>query len=258
MDREGVEFRSVSFAHRGRPVLAEVSLAVAPGSVAAIVGRSGTGKTTLLKLANRLYLPDAGTVLVAGQDTRTWNPISLRRRMGYVIQDAGLLPHLSVDQNVGLVPRLEGWPVDRRRRRVHELLDLVGLPPSLFASRMPRELSGGQRQRVALARALAIDPPILLMDEPFGALDVVTRAELHAEFTRLQRDLKTTVILVTHDLAEAARLSHRIGVLHEGRLVAWDSPAAVLRSVDPRIRPLVAAAEDASLRAPHATPDLLD
>jgi len=237
-----IDYRAVGFAYRGHPVLRAVDLQVPAGSVAAIVGRSGAGKTTLLKLVNRLLLPDTGSVVVAGRDTRDWDPIALRRRVGYVMQEAGLLPHLRVDENVGLVPRLEGWPADRIRRRAHDLLDLVGLPPASFAARLPRELSGGQRQRVAVARALGVDPPILLMDEPFGALDVLTRAELHDEFRRLQRTLHKTVVIVTHDLSEAARLGNRIGVIDDGDLVAWDTAAGLAASSDPRVRPFVEAA----------------
>ncbi len=234
-----VEFTSVRFAYDGRPTLDGLDVTIEKGWVAAIVGRSGAGKTTVLKLVNRLLLPDAGSVVVGGRDTREWDPIALRRRVGYVIQEAGLLPHLTVEQNVGLVPRLAGWETGRIEARVRQLLDLVGLPPALFAERWPRELSGGQRQRVAVARALAVDPPVLLMDEPFGALDAVTRAELRAQFTRIQNELHRTVLLVTHDIAEALALSDRVGVLHAGRLVAWDTPDAVTRSAHPAVRPFI-------------------
>ena len=234
-----VEFRNVRFAFRDRPVLDGVTLSIEDGTVAAFVGRSGTGKTTLLKLVNRLLLPAEGVVLVEGRDTREWDPIVLRRRVGYVIQEAGLLPHFTVEQNVGLVPRLEGWPAPRIRARVEALLDLVGLPAESFAGRLPHELSGGQRQRVAVARALAADPPILLMDEPFGALDAITRAEMQREFARIQRTVRKTVLLVTHDIAEALALSDRTGVLDEGQLVGWDTPAAFVRSTHPRVRPFI-------------------
>ncbi len=234
-----VEFRNVEFAHGQHPVLRGVDLTIKDGSVAALVGRSGSGKTTLLKLVNRLLLPDRGTVLVGGRDTREWDAIELRRRTGYVIQESGLLPHFTVEQNVALVPRLERWPADRIRTRSEELLELVGLPPALFARRWPRELSGGQRQRVAVARALAADPPVLLMDEPFGALDAVTHADLRREFTRIQRDLHKTVVIVTHDIAEALALGDHVGVLHGGRLAAWETPAAIVRSVHPGVRPFI-------------------
>jgi osmoprotectant transport system ATP-binding protein len=163
----------------------------------------------------------------------------LRRRIGYVLQDVGLFPHMTVEENIGLVPRLERWHADRTFARTRALLDLIGLPPEVFASRRPSELSGGQRQRVGVARALAVDPPILLMDEPFGALDPVTRLELRREFLRIQRQLGTTVILVTHDMSEAFALAHRIGVLDAGQLVVCDSPEAVGRSRDPRVTVLL-------------------
>jgi osmoprotectant transport system ATP-binding protein len=234
-----VDYRAVRFSYAGQPVLAGVSLALDGGSVFALVGRSGTGKTTLLKLANRLLLPDDGLVLVEGRDTREWDPIRLRRRIGYVIQDVGLLPHLTVAQNVGLVPQLERWEAPRIRARVEQLLELVGLEPRSFAARWPRELSGGQRQRVGVARALAADPPILLMDEPFGALDAITRAEMHREFRRIQREVRKTVLIVTHDIAEAFALADRVGVLGGGGLVAVGTPQEVARSTDARVRPFV-------------------
>jgi len=241
-----VEYRGVRFSYSGRPVLDGVSLALEGGSTFALVGRSGTGKTTLLKLVNRLLLPDAGAVLVEGRDTREWDAIRLRRRIGYVIQDVGLLPHLTVEQNVGLVPRLERWDAPRIRARVEQLLDLVGLEPSAFATRWPRELSGGQRQRVGVARALAIDPPILLMDEPFGALDAITRAEMHREFRRIQREVRKTVLIVTHEIAEAFALADRVGVLGDGGLVAVGTPQEVARSTDARVRPFVDAFSEAT------------
>ncbi|PYR61051.1 MAG: ABC transporter ATP-binding protein [Acidobacteria bacterium] len=180
-----IEFRSVSFTRPGGAcVLDRFDLTVESGDVLALVGRSGAGKTTLLKLVNRMLMP------------------RLRRRVGYVIQEIGLFPHMTVAGNVGVVPRLEGWPPERVASRVHELLELIGLPPDRFASRWPDELSGGQRQRVGVARALAVDPPVVLMDEPFGALDPLTRAELHSEFRRIQNRLRKTVIIVTHDMGE--------------------------------------------------------
>ena len=234
-----LDYRGVRFAYDGRQVLDGIDLTLEAGSVVALVGRSGTGKTTLLKLANRLLLPDAGAVRVEGRDTRDWDPIRLRRRIGYVLQDVGLLPHFTVAENVGLVPRLEGWAEQRIRARVEELLALVGLPAASFGTRRPRELSGGQRQRVGVARALAADPPILLMDEPFGALDAITRAELQREFRRIQGEVRKTVLLVTHDIGEAFALGDRAGVLHEGQLVACDAPQAIAASTDPRVRPFV-------------------
>ena len=207
----------VRFAYDGRVVLDDLHLSIAAGESVAIIGRSGAGKTTVLKLINGLLLPQAGSVVVSGRDTREWD-IALRRRTGYVLQEIGLFPHLTVEENVALVPRLEGWPPEQRRARAHELLALVGLPPAEFAARWPRELSGGQRQRVGVARALAVDPPIVLMDEPFGALDSSTREELRAEFQRIRRHLRQTVVLVTHDRDEAFALGDRVTVLEQGRL----------------------------------------
>jgi osmoprotectant transport system ATP-binding protein len=251
-----IEFRAVSFTRPGGArVLDRFGLTVEAGDVLTLVGRSGAGKTTLLKLVNRMLLPDAGAVLVEGRETREWEPIRLRRRVGYVIQEIGLFPHMTVADNVGVVPRLERWPPGRIASRVHELLELIGLPPERFASRWPDELSGGQRQRVGVARALGVDPPVLLMDEPFGALDPLTRAELHAEFRRVQNRLRKTVIIVTHDMGEAFALGDRIGVLDEGKLIACDPPAAIVASNHPAVRRLLDAvtvlppAERESLRS---------
>ena len=234
-----VRFEDVSFTRGHQAVLSGFNLSVGSGEMIAIVGKSGAGKTTVLKLVNRLLLPTSGTVLVEGRDTSDWDGIRLRRRVGYVFQDVGLFPHMTVEENVAIVPRLERWPPGRARERARALLALVGLPPDDYAGRRPHELSGGQRQRVGLARALAVDPPILLMDEPFGALDPVTRAEVRREFARIQTQLKMTVIIVTHDLAEAFLLGQRIGVLDAGQLVAYDAPAAVAGSSDPRVRAFV-------------------
>ena len=177
-----------------------------------------------------------GAVRVDGRDTRAWNPIHLRRRTGYVLQEIGLFPHLSVADNVTLVPRLEGVAEAARRQRAADLLELVGLPAADFADRWPRELSGGQRQRVGVARALAASPPVLLLDEPFGALDAITRGELQRTFQRIQRELRQTALLVTHDIAEAFALGTRVGVLDAGRLAACDTPAAIAQSTDPHVR----------------------
>jgi osmoprotectant transport system ATP-binding protein len=202
----------------------------------ALVGASGTGKTTLLKLVNRLLLPGNGTVRVQGRDTREWDPIQLRRSVGYVIQDVGLFPHLTVADNIAVVPRLERWAEPRVGARVQELLELIGLGSDSYANRWPDELSGGQRQRVGVARALAADPPVLLMDEPFGALDPVTRRQLQHEFRGIQSRLRKTVLLVTHDMAEAMALSDRIGVLERGTLIWSGSAHAISGSQDPRVR----------------------
>jgi len=235
-----IEFRGVSFARPGRPpVLDDFNLTVETGDVLALVGRCGAGKSTVLRLINRLLEPDSGAILVEGRDTREWKPIQLRRRVGYVLQDVGLFPHMTVAGNVGVVPRLEGWAADRVAPRVDELLELVGLSARQFAARWPDELSGGQRQRVGVARALAVDPPVLLMDEPFGALDPLTRAELHREFRRIQARLRKTVIIVTHDMGEAFALADRMGVIEEGRLIVSDQPEAVAASREPIVRQLL-------------------
>ena len=235
-----IEFQDVSYTRPGGTrVLDHFNLTIESGEILALVGRSGAGKTTILKLVNRLLVPDAGTVVVAGRDTRAWDPIRLRRSVGYVIQDVGLFPHMTVAENIAVVPRLDAWPNDRVTARVHELLELIGLSPPTFAPRWPDELSGGQRQRVGVARALAADPPVLLMDEPFGALDPITRVELRDEFRRVQARVRKTVIIVTHDMAEALALGDRLGVLDEGRLVACDRPEAIRRLPDPRVRKLL-------------------
>ena len=220
-------------------VLAGLHLDIAAGETLALVGRSGAGKSTLLKLINGLIVPDRGTVLVEGRSTRDWNPFALRRRIGYVLQEIALFPHLTVEENVSIVPRLLGWEAARIRARAAEMLRLVGLAPETYASRPALELSGGQRQRVGVARALAADPPILLMDEPFGALDPVTRAELHREFRRIQGALAKTVVIVTHDMAEAFALATRVGVLDAGGIAQIDEPRVLGRSTDPRVRPLL-------------------
>ena len=242
-----IEFRDVSLTRPGGTrVLSRLNLTVGSGEVVALVGRSGAGKTTILKLVNALMMSDAGEVSVEGRPTREWDPIKLRRRAGYVLQDVGLFPHMTIADNVGLLPRLERWPNERIHARVADLLSLVGLPPRRFEARWPDELSGGQRQRVGVARALALDPPILLMDEPFGALDPITRAELHGEFRRIQQHVRKTVMIVTHDMGEAFVLADRIGVIDEGTLLAYEKPEAIARSDDPRVRRLL----DAMPRVP--------
>lgn len=240
MSSSPIEFCGVSFRRAGASsdTLHDLNLHIAAGEVVALVGRSGAGKTTVLKLVNRLLDPTSGEVLVAGRRTTDWDRIALRRSVGYVIQEAGLFPHLSVSDNISVVPRLLGWEESRVRARVAELLDLIGLPP-VYATRWPDELSGGERQRVGVARALAADPPVLLMDEPFGALDPLTRAELHDEFRRLQSQVRKTVLIVTHDMGEALTLAGRVAIVEQGALVACDTPHAVVRSPDARVRRLL-------------------
>jgi osmoprotectant transport system ATP-binding protein len=236
-----IEFRDVGYELKGgRELLHSVNLQIRRGETLVLLGRSGSGKTTTLKLVNRLLSPTSGEVLVNGRSIREWDVIRLRRMIGYVIQDVGLFPHYTVERNIGLVPRIENWPAQRVRARVFDLLAVVGLDPAL-ASRYPRELSGGQRQRVGVARALAADPPFLLMDEPFGALDPITRMELQKEFAALQARLRKTVVFVTHDLHEALLLATRIVLLEEGRMVAIQSPKEFLNSQEPLTAAYVAA-----------------
>lgn len=226
-----VEFREVSYAvNGGRPIIDRLNLNVQRGETLVLLGESGCGKTTTLRLVNRLLTPTSGLVLVEGKATTAWNVIRLRRRTGYVIQEAGLFPHFTVADNVALVPQLDGWDETRIRQRVRELLELVGLDPGQFAARYPRELSGGQRQRVGVARALAADPPLLLMDEPFGALDPLTRSSLQKEFAELKARLGKTVIFVTHDVREALALGSRIALMDKGRIVLLRTPAGFANS----------------------------
>ena len=230
-----IEFRNVSYRlDGGHELLRQLNLEVQAGETLVLLGRSGSGKTTTLKLINHLLVPSAGEVRVDGRSTTEWDVIRLRRMIGYVIQEIGLFPHFSVARNIGLVPQIEDWPEERIQQRVQELLQLVGLEPQL-ANRYPRELSGGQRQRVGVARALAADPPILLMDEPFGALDPITRAELQREFVALQQRMRKTVVFVTHDLREALLVGTRIAMMEAGCLVTVLPAAVFTRSADPLV-----------------------
>ena len=220
----------------GRFIIDGVSFSVAGGETLVLLGRSGSGKTTTLRLINRLLEPTGGEVRVAGEDAATQDLTRLRRRIGYVIQEIGLFPHMTVEENVSLLPRLEHWPTDRAEMRVRELLRLVGLEPDGFARRYPHQLSGGQRQRVGVARALAIDPPLLLLDEPFGALDPVTRAELQREFRTLAGRLGKALVFVTHDVREALLLGARIALLERGRLIFLGTPSEFRASTMPQVR----------------------
>lgn len=226
-----VEFRDVSFAiNGGALIIGQLSLSVSQGETLVLLGESGCGKTTTLRLVNRLLAPTSGEVRVEGRSTTEWDVIALRRRTGYVIQEAGLFPHFTVAENVALVPMLEHWEKPRVDDRVREMLSLVGLDAARFADRYPRELSGGQRQRVGVARALAANPPLLLMDEPFGALDPLTRASLQKEFAELKSRLGKTVIFVTHDVREALLLGSRIALMDKGKIVLLETPEGFAKS----------------------------
>jgi osmoprotectant transport system ATP-binding protein len=227
-----IEFCNVSYEVAGAGILNALNLEVQRGETLVLLGRSGSGKTTTLKLVNRLLTPSGGEVLVKGSSNANGDLIRLRRSIGYAIQDVGLFPHFTVERNIGLVPRIEGWPEKRIHGRVKELLQMVGLDGHM-ASRYPHQLSGGQRQRVGVARALAADPEILLMDEPFGALDPLTRDELQREFLSLQQRLQKTVLFVTHDLREALLLGSRIALMENGHLVNVLAPNEFLQSSNP-------------------------
>ncbi|MGH7874623.1 MAG: ABC transporter ATP-binding protein [Candidatus Binatia bacterium] len=236
-----IEFCDVGFSlPDGRVLLKHLNLAVNAGETLVLLGRSGSGKTTTMKLINRLLDPTVGDVLVDGKRTVDWDAIRLRRRIGYVIQEIGLFPHLTVEENVGVVPRLEHWPAERIHERARELLKLVGLDADRFADRLPRELSGGQRQRVGVARALAADPPVILLDEPFGALDPITRREIQQEFKSLQQELGKTMVFVTHDIAEAFLLASRVALLKDGEMVLLGPPKELLESSHPEARAFTA------------------
>ena len=231
-----VQFHNVKYSLPNVTIISDLNLTVERGETLVLLGESGCGKTTTLKLVNRLLTPTSGEVIVEGKSTTEWDPIQLRRRIGYVIQEGGLFPHFTIARNVALVPSLSGWEDARTDERVREMLNLVGLDPARFAERYPRELSGGQRQRVGVARALAADPPLLLLDEPFGALDPLTRASLQREFAELASRLDKTAILVTHDVREAMILGQRIGLMHKGQLLLLETPERFRTSEHPQAR----------------------
>jgi osmoprotectant transport system ATP-binding protein len=235
MTTPAIAFDHVSFRLNGRALVEDLTLSVDPGETLVLLGRSGSGKTTSLKLINRLLEPTSGEVRVNGHSTTASDPIRLRRGIGYVIQDGGLFPHFTVAKNIGLVPQIENWPAEKIQARVRELLTIVGLSPDLLP-RFPQQLSGGQRQRVGVARALGADPPILLLDEPFGALDPITRSEIQKEFRDLQRRMRKAVIFVTHDLREALLLADRVALMENGRLVVNLPVAEFTNSREPLVQ----------------------
>lgn len=243
----------------GAVAVDHLDLEIGEGELCVLVGPSGCGKTTTMKMINRLVEPTRGRILLGGEDVTHVDPVALRRRIGYVIQQVGLFPHMTIAENVATVPKLLGWDRARVRARVGELLELVGLPPATYAKRYPGELSGGQRQRVGVARALGADPPVLLMDEPFGAIDPITRSRLQAEFLRLQREVCKTIVFVTHDVDEAIHLGDRIAILAQGGVLAqYDTPARILgEPASPFVADFVGA--DRGLRRLSVTPiDPLD
>jgi osmoprotectant transport system ATP-binding protein len=248
-----VEFNGVIYQIGGREILRGIDLYVDERETVVLLGRSGSGKTTLLKMVNKLVEPTGGEVRFEGKRVGDWDPIRLRRRAGYVIQEGGLFPHATVAQNVGLVPKLEGWPEERIRARVTELLDAVGLPAPEYASRYPRQLSGGEKQRVGIARALAVDPPLLLLDEPFAALDPVTRFEMQRHFARLRQAFNKTALFVTHDIREALMLGTRIALLKQGRIEVTARADEFVQARSPEARAFLATLGDGTLDQSHAT-----
>ena len=240
-----IQYDSVckKFMGSGKMAVDHVSARIEKGEFITILGSSGCGKTTLLKLTNRLYDPDAGKIFVDGEDIGVADPVALRRRLGYVIQQVGLFPHMTVRDNITVIPQLMKWDKKRMDERADELLTLVGLAPGEFRSRYPHQLSGGQQQRVGLARALVLDPEILLMDEPFGAIDAITRLHLQSELMRIRKGLGKTILFVTHDINEAFRLGSRVMVMNEGKLLQFDTPEGIVRNpADSFVRSLIEAA----------------
>lgn len=241
-----IEFRDVTKTFKGASYSAvdHVSLTVNEGEFITILGSSGCGKTTLLKMINRLYEPDSGSIILFGEDISTVDVVKVRRRIGYVIQQIGLFPHYTVSENIATVPKLLGWDKEKTAARVDELLNLVGLEPKEFRERYPAQLSGGQQQRIGLARALAIDPKIMLMDEPFGAIDSITREKLQDELLNLHREMGKTILFVTHDSEEAFKLGDRVIIMNEGKILRFDTPEAIIRQpADPFVQSLVDSAK---------------
>jgi osmoprotectant transport system ATP-binding protein len=259
------------FPGAAHPAVDKLTLRVPEGAVCVLIGPSGCGKTTTMRIINRMIEPDAGSVVVNGRNVMDVDPVTLRRHIGYVIQQIGLFPHWSIADNVATVPKLLGWDAARIAARVDELLALVGMDPGMYRGRFPRELSGGQKQRVGVARALAADPPVMLMDEPFGAIDPITRTHLQDEFLRILHDLKKTIVFVTHDIDEAIRMGDRIAIMKDGALIQYDTPEAILAApadafvetfvgADRALKRLAlvsaSAAMDAAVAAPATAPSI--
>lgn len=225
-----IEFRNVTkvYSRGEKPAVKNLSLKILEGEIAVFVGPSGCGKTSTMKMVNRLIEPTEGEILINGQNISQMNPLQLRQNIGYVIQNTGLFPHMTVEQNIATVPKLKRWPKHKIRQRVTELLELVGLDPDVFRDRLPGQLSGGQQQRVGVARALAVDPPIMIMDEPFGALDPITREHLQDEFLKIQQSVRKTIVFVTHDIHEAVKMGDKIAVMRAGEVIQYDTPLAIL------------------------------
>ncbi len=235
-----IEHLTKRFARSTGAAVDDLSLSIGAGEICVLIGPSGCGKTTTMRMINRMIEPDSGTIRIAGRDVAGSDPVELRRSIGYVIQQVGLFPHMTIAENVATVPRLLGWDDARTSRRIDELLAQVDMDPTRYRNRFPRELSGGQKQRVGVARALAADPPVMLMDEPFGALDPITRASLQDEFLRLLYELRKTIVFVTHDIDEALKMGTRIAILRAGRVVQFDRPEAILaHPADPFVEAFV-------------------
>jgi osmoprotectant transport system ATP-binding protein len=239
-----LEIRRLSCAIGGRTILRDITLNVTEGETVVLLGRSGSGKTTLLRTVNGLVAPTSGEIRFQDMPSPAWDPIRLRRKMGYVIQDGGLFPHWTVERNIGLVPRLENWKPEAIAQRVDLLLETVGLPPAEFRHRYPKQLSGGQKQRVGIARALAADPPLLLLDEPFAALDPITRFDLQRQFLELRRSVRKTALFVTHDVREALMLASRVALLKDGALELLLTPAEFLAARTPEAAAFLASLEE--------------
>lgn len=242
-----IEYRNLTKTYRGNQTASvdHVNASVMEGEFITILGSSGCGKTTLLKMTNRLIEPTDGKVILFGEDISTVDPVIVRRRMGYVIQQAGLFPHMTIEENIGIIPKLLKWDKERIDRRVRELLELVGLEGDTFTGRYPSQLSGGQQQRIGLARALVTDPKIMLLDEPFGAIDAITRLNLQNELLRIHDGTKKTFLLVTHDIHEAFKLGNRVMIMNEGRLLQFDTPKQIVRHpADPFVEMLVRSASE--------------